>query len=194
MTNARRGAAIAGIALAVASAFVSFGVSIIAMAAIWIAWAVNRRREKPLTRGVSWLVGFGAVGTVVLMVFVSFVLTRVPSSTLVDVKRAMDSAAATPQPPPPEWLRKMTPPHAQQQSKMMESVVRSDAFTVWTGVMGVTFMAAVVAAYAGTLGWAASMLLAYGATGAWFPRAETDPSLLTAPPIPRRSASPQPPP
>ena len=184
-TTAKVGAVIAGTALAVVSVFITFGASIIAMAAIWIGWAVARRRSRPLTRGISWVVGVGAVGAVVLSVFAFFLATRVPRSELTNLKRAVDSAAAAPQQPPPEWLRKITPPNAQQ--PVVHSVVRSSVFTLWMMVMGVTFFAALLGAYAGTLGWAASMLLAYGATGSWFARGVTDPSLLTAPvPLPPR--------
>jgi len=182
VTSAQRGAIIAGIALAVASVFISFGASIVAMVAIWIAWVVARRRGRPLTRGVSWIVGVAAVGAALLSLFAVFLATQVPRRDLTNFKQAMDSAAAAPQKPLPEWLRKVTPPNAQQQSPLMESVVRSSAFTIWTMVMGVTFFAGLLGAYAGTLGWMASMLFVYGATGAWFARGTTDPSLLTAPP------------
>lgn len=182
-TNAQRGAVVAGIALAVASVFISFGASIVAMVAIWITWGIARRRGRPLTRGVAWVVGAGSVGAVVLSVFAVFVATQVPRSQLTNLKRSMDSAATAPQKPPPEWLRKITPPNAQQQSPLVNSVVRSSAFTIWTMVMGLTFFAGLLGAYAGTLGWLASMLLAYGATGSWFARGMTDPSLLTAPPL-----------
>ena len=181
-TNAQRGAIIAGIALAVASVFISFGASIVAMVAIWIAWVVARRRGRALTRGVSWIVGVAAVGASLLSLFAVFLATQVPRRDLTNFKQAMDSAAAAPQKPLPEWLRKITPPNAQQQSPLMESVVRSSAFTIWTMVMGVTFFAGLLGAYAGTLGWMASMLFVYGVTGAWFARGTTDPSLLTAPP------------
>ena len=181
-SNAQRGAIIAAVALAVASVFISFGASIVAMVAIWIAWAVARRRGQSLTRGVAWVVGAGAVGAVLLGVFAIFLATQVPRSDLANFKRAMDSTAAAPQKPPPEWLRKITPPNAQQPSPIMDSVVKSSAFTIWTLVMGVLFFVGLLGAYAGTLGWVASMLMAYGVTGAWFARGTTDPSLMTAPP------------
>jgi hypothetical protein len=182
-TNAQRGAVVAAVVLAVASVFISFGASIVAMLAIWIAWAVARRRGQSLTRGVAWVVGVGSVGAVLLSVFAVFVATQVPRSQLTNLKRAVDSAAAAPQKPPPEWLRKITPPNARQQSPITDSVVRSSAFTIWTMVMGVTFFAGIFGAYAGTLGWLVIMLLAYGATGSWLARGVTDPSLLTAPPL-----------
>jgi hypothetical protein len=180
-TNAQRGAAIAGICLAVASVPITFGASIVAMVAIWIAWAVARRRKQPLTRGVSWLWGAGAVGTLVIAV-AAFGVTQMPKGAFREMKRAMDSASAGPQPPPPEWLRKITPPSAQRQSALTESMIRSSAFTTWTLVIGAGLLVALVSAYAGTLGWMSSMLLVYAATGAWLAPGATDPSLLSAPP------------
>lgn len=188
VTNAQRGAAVGGIALAVGSVFVTFGASIVAMLAIWVASVVGKRRQRPLTRGVGWVIGVGSVGVVALGVFVLLVATQVPPSEISKVRQAMDSAAAAPQRPLPEWLRKITPPNAQRPSPVVDSVVRSRAFTVWTMVMGFVFFAAVIGAYAGSLGWVASMLLTYGATGAWLPRSVPDPSLSSAPaPLPRRA-------
>lgn len=185
--NARRAAALGGIALGVGSVVVTFGTSLIAMLSIWIAAAVGRRNGRPLTRGSSWVIGVGSVGIAALGACVLFVATQVPRGEITKIKQAMDSAAAQPQKPPPEWLRKVMPPNAQRTSPITDSLVRSSAFTVWTMIMGLTFFAALIGAYAGTLGWGASMLIAYGATGGWLPRGVTDPSLLTAPPLPPRA-------
>jgi hypothetical protein len=179
---ARAAAMLAGIAVAIASVFVTLGVSLIAMLAIWIAWAVARRRSRPLTRGVSWLVGVGTIGALLLSAL-GVAMTQAPTNIFADYQRLMDSTAKMPPPPPPEWLRKITPPNAQQSSPLVDSFARSRAFTTWTLVMGIVLLAGILASYAGTLGWSASMLVAYGATGAWLPRATPDPSLMTAPPI-----------
>ena len=52
-----------------------------------------------------------------------------------------------------------------------DALIKSRAFTIWTGVMGVSLVVGLVAIYAGTLGWGASLLLLYAATGRWLPRA-----------------------
>jgi hypothetical protein len=169
-TGPRIAAGLAGVAAAVASVLLSFGVSLIAVAAVLIGWLVARRRARPFTRRVSWLVGVSAVGLAMLIVFGAFAM-QLPSDTFRELGRSLDSAQAAPPPPPPEWLRKITPPSTQKQSPIASSLVKSRAFTIWTGVMGVTFTIALLAAYAGTLGWGASLLLLYGATGTWLPRA-----------------------
>lgn len=166
----RAGAAIAGVAVAIGSAFMSFGGSLIAVLAIGIAWLIARRRGRPFTRGVSWLVGVGAVGAALLVAF-GTVATRLPASAFSDFRRAMDSTRAAPPPPPPEWLRRITPPNAQQQAPLTNAFVKSRAFTVWAAAMGVTFVVGLLAAYAGSLGWGASILLLYAATGRWLPKA-----------------------
>jgi hypothetical protein len=168
-SGARIAGGVAGIGAAVASAFVSFGVSLVAVLAVLIGWLIARRRGRPFTRGASWLVGVSAVGAVILIVF-GALATQLPANMYGEMRRMLDSAQAAPPPPPPEWLRKITPPNAQQQTPITNSLIKSRAFTIWTGVMGVTFTVALLAAYAGTLGWSASLLLLYGATGQWLPR------------------------
>ena len=171
MVNVKaRVAALAGVVLAIASLFLTFGASLVAMLAIGIAWAVARRRKRPLTRGVSWFVGAGTIG-LVLLVAVAVAMTRIPRSAFTQLGRTIDSTAAAPPPPTPEWVRRITPP-AQQQSPITNSLVRSRAFTIWMMVMGGVLMVGLVAAYAGTLGWVAAMLGVYAITGDWLPTAE----------------------
>ena len=169
-TGPRIVAGIAGAALAVGSAFVSFGVSFVAIAVVCIGWLIARKRGQPFTRGVSWLVGVGAVAALILIVFGAYA-TKLPSTVYRDVGRTLDSAQAAPPPAVPEWLRRVTPPNAQQQTAVTNALIKSRAFTIWTGVMGVSLVVGLVAAYAGTLGWGASLLLLYAATGRWLPRA-----------------------
>lgn len=168
--GARGGAAIAGVALAAGSVFVTFGASLVAMIAIWIAGTIAKHRQRPFTRGVSWLVGTGTVGTVLLVAFAG-VVAKAPRNPVTELRQTMDSAAKLPQPPPPEWLRKITPPSAQRPSPIVDSVFKSSAFTLWSIIMGAVFLAAILAAYAGSLGWVASMLLFYAVNGAWLPKA-----------------------
>ena len=168
-SNLKRLATVGGVVAAVAGAFISFGASLVAVVAVVVGWVVARRRGRAFTRGVSWLVGVGAVAVAVLVV-VAAVASQMPGSSFRDFTRAVDSAQAAPPPAPPEWLRKITPPNAQQQTPLTNSIIKSRAFTIWTGVMGVSFTVALAAAYAGTLGWGASLLLLYGMAGSWLPR------------------------
>jgi len=169
-TGPRIAAGIAGAAAAVGSALVSFGVSLVAVTAVCIGWLIARKRGRPFTRGVSWLVGVGAIAALILSVLGAYA-TRLPSTMYRDLGRSLDSAQAVPPPAMPEWLRRVTPPNAQQQTPLTDALIKSRAFTIWTGVMGVTLMVGLIAAYAGTLGWGASLLLLYAATGHWLPRA-----------------------
>lgn len=179
-TGPRVTAAVAGVAAAVATAFISYGASLVAVVAVCIAWNIARRRGKPFTRGVSWLFGVGSVALGLVIVLGTFA-TQVPKESFSSFGKALDSVQTAPPPQPPEWLKKITPPNAQQPTPITNSLIRSRAFTIWTGVMGVSFAIALASAYAGTLGWGASILLLYGATGTWLPRAR-----------PATGASPQP--
>ncbi|HUQ81163.1 MAG TPA: hypothetical protein VM076_08500 [Gemmatimonadaceae bacterium] len=168
-SNLKRLATIGGVVAAVAGAFISFGASLVAVLAVVVGWFVARRRGQPLTRGVSWLVAAGSVAVALLMV-VAVVASQMPRGSFRNFSRALDSAQTAPPPTPPEWLKKITPPNAQQQTPITNSIIRSRAFTIWTGVMGVSFAVALAAAYAGTLGWGAGLLLLYGMSGSWLPR------------------------
>ena len=152
------------------SALVSFGVSLVAITAVCIGWLIARKRGRPFTRGVSWLVGVGAIAALILSVLAAYA-TRLPSTMYRDFGRSLDSAQAAPPPAMPEWLRRVTPPNAQQQTPLTNAVIKSRAFTIWTGVMGVSLVVGLIATYAGTLGWGASLLLLYAATGRWLPGA-----------------------
>ena len=169
-TGPRVGAAIGAIVVAIGATIITFGGAIIAMVAVVIAWAVARRKGQPLTRGVSWLVGAGSVGVVVLVALAAMT-TQLPKGTFAAVRKSMDSASTATPPPPPEWLRRITPPGQQQPPAFQQRLLRSGAFTAWVGAMTVVFLAGLVAAYAGTLGWLASVLLLFAATGRWLPRA-----------------------
>jgi hypothetical protein len=168
--RARVAAAICGIVAAIATTIVTFGGAIIAMIAIAIAFAVARRKGQPLTRGISWLVGVGSVG-VVALIAVAVLTTQMPKGTFAAARKSMDSLSTAPQPPPPEWLRRITPPTSTQPPAFQQRLMRSGAFTAWVGVMMVVFLTSIVAAYAGTLGWLATLLMLFAATGRWLPRA-----------------------
>ena len=170
MTPSRIAAGIAGAAAAVASAFVSFGVSLIAIIVVCVGWIIARKRGRPFTRGVSWLVGVGGVAALILVVVGAYA-TQFPSTVYRDAGRTLNSAQAAPPPAMPEWLRRVTPPTAQQQTPLTNALIKSRAFTIWTGVMAVSLIVGLIAAYAGTLGWGASLLLLYAVTGRWLPRA-----------------------
>lgn len=187
-------ATLAGIVFAIGSVFITFGGSLVATLAIGIAWAIARRKGRPLTRGAGWLVGSATVGTLILA-GAAVAMTRVPKATFADFSRAMDSTAKAPPPPPPEWLRRITPPNAQRPSPVADAFVRSHAFTIWTAVMGIVLGAGLLAAYAGSLGWVAAMLICYGMTGDWLARAAPiGPPALGDPLARRRAAEAMPPP
>jgi hypothetical protein len=80
-TGPRVGAAIGAIVVAIGATIVTVGGAIVSMVAVVVAWAVARRKGQPLTRGVSWLVGAGSVGVVVLVALAAMT-TQLPKGTL----------------------------------------------------------------------------------------------------------------
>jgi len=166
----RIAAGIGGIIIAIGAVIVTFGGALIALIAIGIAFAIARRRKRPLTRGKGWLVGAGTLAAL-LLVAVGASIASTPKKTFTELQRTMDSTAAAPPPAMPEWLRRMTPP-VQQRSPIADSLVRSRAFTAWTLAMGMALVISMLASYAGSLGWAVAMLGIYAITGRWLPRAE----------------------
>ena len=168
--NSRPGIAILGAVIAIVFAIVTAGTAAIATLATLITWAVMRRRGTSLTRGMSWLVGVGSVGAVLLM-GAGVYAARLPAGTYDGFRHVMDSTSKLPPPPPPEWVRRMTPPAAQARSQVADRIVRTPVFTMWVGVMTIVFMAGIVAAITGSLGWLPAAVVIYGMTGAWPPRA-----------------------
>ena len=172
-TGSRLAAGLGGAVAAVAFGVATVGLAIIGAVATIIAWAVVRRRRSEITRGKSWLIAMGTVG-VILLAGAGILTARAPSTFFSDVSKAMDSTSKTPPPPPPEWLRRVTPPAAQMQSRATDKLVRSRAFTMWTAVMAIVFGIGLIAALTGSLGWVAAALVLYSATGRW---------LASAPPV-----------
>jgi hypothetical protein len=168
--GSRIAAGLGGAVAAIAFGVATVGLAVVSAIATIIAWAVARRRRSELTRGKSWLIAVGTVG-VVLLAAAGILTARAPSTFFSDVSKAMDSTSKTPPPPPPEWLRRITPPAAQVQSRATDKLVRSRAFTMWVTVMSIVFGIGLVAALTGSLGWVAAALILYGATGRWLPSA-----------------------
>jgi hypothetical protein len=162
--NKRVGIGILGLVTTLLLAVVTLGTATIATFATLIAWAIMRRRGSELTRRSSWIVGVGTVGVVVLIAAGGMSIRAKPG-TFASFRQAMDSSSKVPPPPPPEWVRRMTPPAAQVRSQVTEKLIRTPAFTIWVLVMTFAFIAGIVAAITGSLGWLSAVMLIYAWTG-----------------------------
>ena len=163
-------AVVAGIALFLIGGTVTLGLALAAPVGMLIAWAVARARRRPLTRLASWIAAMLAVAVVVGAVG-TVAMASAPPGTLAQVERSIDSArvvgAAQPM---PAWVERIAPGTAAAQRRSATTpFARSRAVMYWGAAMGAIFTCALFGAIAGTLGWGATALVAYGARGRWLP-------------------------
>jgi len=175
----RIAAGLAGVLTLVFCAVFTVGTVLAAPVGVLLARTVARRRQRRLTRGAAWL---GAVVASFLALLLAFagMLAMAPPDTMKSVRASMDSAQAHQTPAElPKWLQRITPPPTQGQRALTEQMVSSNAFVVWAGIVGTVIACAILGTIAGSIGWVASMLLAYASTGRWLPGAEVIPAPTT---------------
>jgi hypothetical protein len=98
-----------------------------------------------------------------------------------EFRHALDSSQAHP-PPPPAWFERIAPGAAARANARngRPSPTISAAVGIWAIVVGTAIIAAVAAFLVGTVGWLATLPLAYGLTGHWIgSRIGTDPRAAT---------------
>jgi predicted PurR-regulated permease PerM len=155
---------LAGLLLLLITSFISLGMVLVGAAGMGVATFAQRQRHRRISRLGGWLAAVISVAAAVAIV--AFVVAeRVPPNTWHQMKVAMDSAnAASAKQPPPAWIDRMYPGMSQrmaQQPRMSSS--SQSAFMMAGFGMAATFLVALW----GTLGWAAGMLLGFGAVGRW---------------------------
>jgi hypothetical protein len=168
-----RAAALVGGLVALAVVMVAtFGTALLALFGMAVAWALARRRRRPLTRGASW---WGAALGVALGFsgFMALTIAKAPPGTMTRIQQQNDSIVASQPAEPPEWLKRIDPTggrSAQLSDSASQKIARNPAFLVWVGAMSTMLVAALLGAIVGSLGWAVGLLLAFAATGRWLPR------------------------
>jgi predicted PurR-regulated permease PerM len=170
MTNAPQ-RAIAGLAgMLMLGVFATFtaGLALAAPIGMLGAGAVARHQRVPLTRGASWLGAAIAVLATLLLLFGAFALLS-PPGTFANFRQSYDSvSAASRNTPPPAWIERFAPGASRARSNAVTvGMQNSPAFTLWAAVVGGVLGCSMVAAFVGTLGWAAGLLLAYAMYGSW---------------------------
>ena len=157
-----------GLTLFFCSTF-TLGTVLVAPLGVLAARAVARRRQRPFTRVTAW-VGALLISFIAVPVVFAGIFAMAPPGTVAAVRAAMDSAQAEQKPAEvPEWLRKMNPPAAEQQSAIAEKMLESTPFMMFSLIFGAVAMTALFGTIAGSIGWAASMLFGYAITGHWLP-------------------------
>jgi hypothetical protein len=149
------------------SARYTFGVALVASLGLAVASVTVRRRGRSLTRVSSWVGAVVAV-EVALIGIVAFGATRLPAGSFQQIKHTMDSSQANP-PPPPAWLERIAPgATARSNARASASTGQlGGAFGAWALVVGAVFITGMIATFVGTVGWLATLPLAYAITGRW---------------------------
>jgi ABC-type sulfate transport system permease component len=116
-----------------------------------------------------------AVG-VALVIVGGLIVVRIPTRTFTDIQRSVDSASASSK--PPAWLERVAPGASTSAVRSGQSGGWARAASIWGTVTGIVFTVVFLAVAIGTLGWAASLPLAYALTGGWLsvPRSDKRPA------------------
>jgi hypothetical protein len=170
MTNApqRAIAGLAGMLMLGVFATFTMGLALAAPVGMLGAGAVARHQRVPLTRGASWLGAAIAVLATLLLLFGAFAVLS-PPGTFANFRQSYDSVStASRNTPPPAWIERFAPGASRARSNAVTvGMQNSPAFTLWAAVVGGVFGFSALAAFVGTLGWAAGLLLAYAINGSW---------------------------
>ena len=159
---------VAGAAALLLVSIFTLGSALVAAIGMGIGSAIARRRGKRLTRAGSWISAVAGVG-IVLLGFFGVMAARIDTRGFnKDFQHAMDSVRTHPR-PPPAWLERVAPgAAARARSRNAASSPTVDAAAgIWAIGVGAMILAAVGAVAVGTVGWLATLPLAYGITGAW---------------------------
>jgi hypothetical protein len=160
-------AGVGGVAALAVAALFTVGGALAAPLGMVIAAAVARRRLRVLSGLGSWLAAVLAAAVFVVSLSTT-VIARLPPGTLERIWRSADSAAAAAQSePPPEWLQRVSPRVAAAAKQPPKRSTAGRAVNLWAAIMGVVIAWALFSALIGTLGWLASLPLAYAVSGQW---------------------------
>jgi hypothetical protein len=150
--------------------FITAGGALVAPIGMGLSRLVMRRQHRTPTFTSSWLGAVGAV-CVGLLIGGGVLVARAPTGTFAAVQRSVDSSTAISREHPPEWLRRIagpvptTPQFGQRTNR---------AFAAWGAVVGALLGCVLVGSVVGTVGWGASLPLAYAITGRWPARKQVD--------------------
>ena len=150
---------VGGLLLLGFGAVITLGSELVGVAAIAIAWFVLRRRQRQLTRIRAWFISVGATAIPFLILFIVG-LTSAPKMTPEERRLSMAEARAR-RDSMPGWLK--GPGQQQQATAVADSIaqrlVENRGFMVWIAAMGALIASGVGALFAGTVAWAAAMVL-----------------------------------
>jgi hypothetical protein len=157
-------AACLGTAALATAAFFTAGGALLAPLGMTISRVIVHRRQRTPTLKTSWLGAVAAVGAVVLIVG-GFAIARTPAGTFDRVLHTVDSASVHGSTHPPAWARRVAPGHLPTEPPFGPRTTR--ALGVYGGLAGLVLGSALLSVIIGTIGWAATLPLAYAINGRW---------------------------
>jgi hypothetical protein len=161
--------ALGGLILLAVGAVITLGSELVGVAAIIGAWFLMRRRKRRLTRTRAWFVSVIATAIPLVVLFAVSVMS-VPTVTPEQRKTNMAEARARTRDSMPELLKKLMPPQQRTQAvadSITEKLLENKGFRVWMGAMGALIASGMAGLFAGTIAWAATMLLFRAFTDEW---------------------------
>jgi hypothetical protein len=170
-------ALLAGITVLMLVTPFTLGLSLAAALGVIVVAFIQRRRSRTLTRGRAWVVAAGTAAAAAIVGLAVVALSLSPAQRQ-RIRAVVQEANQAPPPPPPAWLEQITSGEpgkggAERTSgdPLADRLAKSRAFQLYFGVLGGGLALLLLGALYGSVGWATAMLLAYGATGRWLPRA-----------------------
>ncbi len=166
--------AVGGLLLLAVGALITVGLELIGVAAIVATWFLMRRRKRTLTRLTAWFVSVGSTAVPVL-VFFAVTMMATPTPTPEQQKQALAAAQARRRDSMPEFLKKVMTRQQQQQQQqtsaaadsITQRLLQNRGFMVWLEAVGAMMASGMAAVFAGTIAWAATMLLFRAITDDW---------------------------
>ncbi len=116
-----------------------------------------RRRNRPFTRGGSWL-GAAVASSIAVALVLLVVVALSPRSMLREIQRSV--AASQDTVPAPDWLTRVLP-QAARPDPTTQQLVKSPVFVAFGSVVGLGFACAFFGSMAGSAGWLGAVLLGY---------------------------------
>jgi hypothetical protein len=164
------------IALGVAARY-TYGAVLLAPLGMAVVWLFVRRRQGALSRPASWFAAVCAV-EIVLLAGAAFAAVNTPEGTLAKIQHAADSVDANP-PPPPAWLERISP-GSTERARASRIPMHGTAVTRWL-IVGAIMGTGMIAVFVGTVGWLASLALAFAITGGWIGSPQRSPPQVEEP-------------
>ena len=150
--------AVAGVLVLLVSALFTIGASLVAPFGILVSRIVARRRGRPITRRGAWLgaVVASSIGfALALVVLIARSPTNPFQAALAPAAGSDTQSAAA----PPSWFTRVFP--QQRSSPFTEHVIKSRAFRIYFGIVGIALSCLIAGAVAGTAGWLGTSLCGY---------------------------------